>query len=283
MTWQLLVTISIISSAITSILLRLLLKKENSHAVAFSIMYQLITGTVIYIYALSNGFKLSNILHLTPLIALIFTFYIIGNICLFNALKRIGISEHKIVYSIRPIVTVIASIIFLGEIINLKQIIGAIMILIGVITVSWQSKKLKMFNQGVILTLLSAIAYGLAVAGDSYVIRNIDVASYQTFAFIIPAITMLLIFPSSKFHIKKMFKFPIISKLLILCIFQAIATITVFTAYKIGRNNVQIAPLTQLSTIVIVLAGIVILKERKNIFQKIIGTILSFFGTIMLR
>jgi drug/metabolite transporter (DMT)-like permease len=283
MNWQLFVAISVISNAITSILLRLLLKKENSHAIAFSIMYQLITGSVIFIYALFNGFKIPNIFHLVPLIILIFTLYIIGNIGLFNALKRIGISEHKIVYSIRPIVTVVASIIFLGEIINIKQIIGATLILISVVLVSWHSKKIKIFKKGAIFTVISAFAYGLAITGDSYVIRNIDIASYQTFAFIVPALTMLLIFPSSKFYIKKMFNFPIFSKLLILCIFQAIATITVFTAYKIGRNNVQIAPLTQLSTIIIVLSGIVILKERKNIFQKIIGAILSFFGTIMLK
>jgi len=252
MNWQLFVAISVISNAITSILLRLLLKKENSHAIAFSIMYQLITGSVIFIYALFNGFKIPNIFHL-------------------------------VLYSIRPIVTVVASIIFLGEIINIKQIIGATLILISVVLVSWHSKKIKIFKKGAIFTVISAFAYGLAITGDSYVIRNIDIASYQTFAFIVPALTMLLIFPSSKFYIKKMFNFPIFSKLLILCIFQAIATITVFTAYKIGRNNVQIAPLTQLSTIIIVLSGIVILKERKNIFQKIIGAILSFFGTIMLK
>lgn len=283
MTWQILITISIISNAISNILLRILMKKENSHAIAFSIMYQFITGIFIFIYALYNGFKLPNILHLAPLITSIFTFYIIGNICLFNALKRIGISEYKIIYSLRPVVTVLASIIFLGEIITPHQIIGAILILIGVVIVSWQSKKLKIFNQGAIFTLIAAIAYGLALTGDTFVVRDIDVASYQTFAFIIPSFTMFLIFPSSKTHLKKMFNFSVFSKLFILCIFQALATITVFTAYKIGRNNVQIAPLTQLSTIVIVLAGIIILKERKNIFQKIIGAILSFLGVILLK
>jgi len=283
MSWQILVTISIVSLAIANILLRVVMKKENSHAIAFSIMYQLITGIIVFIYALSNGFKLPNVLHLSPLIALIFTLYIIGNIFMFNALKRIGISEYKILFSLQPVVTILASIIFLGEIINLKQIIGAILILIGVIVVSWQSKKLKILNQGAIFTLIAAIAYGLAFTGDTFVVRNIDVASYQTFAFIVPALIMLLVFPSSKSHIKKMFNFPVFSKFLILCIFKALATITIFTAYKIGRNNVQIAPLTQLSTIVIVLAGIIILKERKNIFQKILGAILGFFGMLLLK
>jgi drug/metabolite transporter (DMT)-like permease len=283
MTWQLLVTISIISNAISAILLRVLLKKENSHAIAFSIMYQLITGSLIFLYALYGGFRLPNLYPFLPLIFLIYIGYIIGNICAFNALKIIGISEYKIIYSIRPVVTVLASILFLGEIINFRQIIGAILILIGVIVVSWQSKKLKILNQGAIYTLIAATAYGLAFTGDTFVVRNLDVASYQTFAFIIPATIMLTIFPSAKPHIKKMFNFSILPKLFILCVFQAIATITVFLGYKIGRNNVQIAPLGQLSTIVIVLAGIIILKERKNLFQRILGTILSFSGAIMLR
>lgn len=283
MTWQMLITISIIANAVSSILLRVLMKKENSHAIAFSIMYQLIAGCFIFIYALLGGFRLPNIIHFLPLISLIYFFYIIGNIFIFNALKIIGLSEYKIIYSVRPVVTVLASILFLGEIINFHQIIGAILIIIGVIIVSWQTKKLKIANLGAIYTLIAATAFGLAFTGDTYVVRNLDVASYQTFSFIIPALAMFLIFPSAKFHFKKMFNFSVLPKILITGFFQAIATITVYLGYKIGRNNVQIAPLTQLSTIVIVLAGIIILKERKNIFQKILGAILSFSGAIMLR
>ncbi len=55
-----------------------------------------------------------------------------------------------------------------------------------------------------------------------------------------------------------------------------------FIALQIGANSSQIAALDQLSTIIIVILGILLLKETQHVLRKIVAAIISVIGAIML-
>jgi drug/metabolite transporter (DMT)-like permease len=57
-----------------------------------------------------------------------------------NGMKRIGSNNVSIITSIGPVSTIIQAHFFLGENIILPQIIGTVLVIIGVLLIGWQSK-----------------------------------------------------------------------------------------------------------------------------------------------
>jgi len=58
-----------------------------------------------------------------------------------NGMKMIGSNNVSIITSIGPVSTIIQAHFFLGETIILPQIIGTILVILGVLLIGWQSKK----------------------------------------------------------------------------------------------------------------------------------------------
>lgn len=278
MSWQLLVTISVLTYSISVLLQRVLLKNEKTDSVAFSIIFQLITGLLIFIYALIRGFSTPNLAPLLPNLVLMTVLYGAGNVFIFKALKAVEASEFTIVFATRTIWTIMAAILFLGESFSLQQFLGTALILSSVALVSWQ-KGLKL-GRGTLLSLIAAAFFGLAFANDAFIIRNFDVPSYLGIAFIVPALAIWAVFPKSTVKMKPMLDKSFLKKLSVLSVLYATSAITIFLAYQVGRNAAQIAPLNQTSTILTVILAIVFLQEKAHLARKLLGSILSFIGII---
>jgi drug/metabolite transporter (DMT)-like permease len=58
-----------------------------------------------------------------------------------NGMKKIGSNNVSIITSIGPVSTIIQAHFFLGENIIVPQIIGTVLVIIGVLLIGWQSKK----------------------------------------------------------------------------------------------------------------------------------------------
>ena len=280
MNWQLLVLISVLTYAISVLLQKVILKDDDSDPIAYSIVFSLLTGVVTGVFALINGFHMPNLLAIWPNILLMVFCYGVGNILIFNALKIIDASEFTILFTTRAIWTVAGALLFLGEQYTFLKAFGALLIIIGVIVVSWKSQKLR-FGKGELLSLGAGALFGIAFTNDAYIVQHADVMSYQTIAFILPALAVWLFKPKSTVKMMPLLKPKTAVRLLLLAVFYSISAITVFLAYQAGHNASQIAPLVQTTTIVTVILSIIFLHERNALFQKSIGTILSFIGIIL--
>ena len=71
-------------------------------------------------------------------------------------------------------------------------------------------------------------------------------------------------------------------KILLLCTIDTLGTIALYTAYQIGRNASVIGPLSATRVLLSVILATIILKERNNITNKIIGVIITVIGVIFL-
>lgn len=280
MSWQILVAISVLTYSVSVLLQRLLLKDNKVDSVAFSITFQLFTGVLILAYALMRGFSIPNLVPLLPNLALMIILYGVGNVCVFKALKAVEASEFTIVFVTRPLWTILAAIAFLGESFSLKQLLGTAFVLSGVALVSWQQS--FKINRGILLSLVAALSFGLAFANDAFIIRNFDVPSYLSFAFILPALSVWAITPASTAKMKSMLTKNFLSKLSLLGVLYSVSAITIFLAYQVGKNAAQIATLNQTSTIVTVILAIIFLKEKAHLAKKILGSIISFVGVLLI-
>jgi len=279
MSWQILVAVSVVTYSVSVLLQRILLKDEKIDSVAFSIVFQLLTGALILGYALTRGFSSPNLLPLLPNLALMTFLYGAGNVFIFKALKAIEASEFTIIFATRTVWIILAAVLFLSEQFSLVQLLGTGLILSSVVLVSWQ-KGLKL-SRGVLLSLAAAACFGLAFANDAFIIRNFDVPSYLGIAFIVPALAVWMVFPKSTSKMLPMLKKSFLKKLGVLSVLYATSAITIFLAYQIGRNAAQIAPLNQTSTILTVLLAIIFLGEKSQLTRKLIGAVLSFIGIIL--
>jgi len=279
MNWQILVAVSVITYSVSVLLQRILLKDEKIDSVAFSIVFQLLTGALILGYALTRGFSSPNLLPLLPNLALMTFLYGAGNVFIFKALKAIEASEFTIIFATRTVWIILAAVLFLSEQFSLVQLLGTGLILSSVVLVSWQ-KGLKL-SRGVLLSLAAAACFGLAFANDAFIIRNFDVPSYLGIAFIVPALAVWMVFPKSSSKMLPMLKKSFLKKLGVLSVLYATSAITIFLAYQIGRNAAQIAPLNQTSTVLTVLLAIIFLGEKSQLTRKLIGAVLSFIGIIL--
>lgn len=281
MTWQLLVFISIIAYSLSVLLQRMLMKEDKSDPVAYSILFQLLVGIIIFLFAMIRGFHMPDVTGLLPNYLIMVVLYGLGNICIFRSLKEGGAAEFTIAFTTRTIWSIGAAVIFLGESFTGKQAVGTVFILISVIILTFKNS-LFSINKSMIFAFGGAAALGLAFVNDAYILRSTDVPSYLSLAFIAPALFMWLLHLRTTKHIRIFLNIPNLKKLFFLAVLYAIAAISIFLAYQIGRNAAQIAPINQTSTIVIVLLAIVFLREKNDLSKKMVGTILSMIGVMLL-
>lgn len=282
MNWQIILAISVVTYSISVLLQRILLKNNKSDPIAYSIVFQLLTGIMIGAYAAFNGFNIPDLVPLIPNLILMTILYGAGNVFIFSALKIIDASEFTILFASRAMITIIGAIIFLKESFSTQQALGTLLIILSVVLVSWKKQRLA-FNKGVIFSSLAALSFGLAFTNDAFILNNFDVPSYLTIAFIAPSLAVWAIYPRSTIKMKPLLEKRTLWKLGLLGFFYAISAITIFLAYQIGRNASQIAPLSQTATIITVLLSIIFLKERTGLLNKLLGAIISFIGVILIK
>src|SRR5690606_5866856 len=116
--------------------------------IAFSILFQLVVGLLIGIYAIStNSFNIPNLSPILLSFGLMIALWVFNNAFLYKALKLTEASKFSIVYSSRAFFTILASSILLHQSLTLSGYIGTFFIFVGIIVVSIKSKKLQ-FHKG---------------------------------------------------------------------------------------------------------------------------------------
>lgn len=280
MSWELLLTISVLTTSVAVLLQRVLLREEKSDPVAYVIVYQLLGGFFIGIFAAIRGFRIPDIHPIILNLALMSFLWSAANVFTFKSLKLIEASEFTILFASRALWAIIAAVILLYESFSLQQVLGTFLILASVVLVSWRSHRLQ-FGRGQIFAFLGAMMFGLGVVNDSFIARTFDVPSYFTFSFIIPGLLIWATFPNTTNKMKSLFVGKAFFKTCLLALLAAVSALTYLSAYQIGRNAAQIASLNQTSTVISVILAILVLKERGGFIRKLVAAALSVTGVIL--
>lgn len=280
MTWQLLLTISVVTYSVSTLLQRILIKDEESDPVAYSIVFQLLTGVIIGAFAIFKGFSIPPLAPLIPNLFIMTVLYGTATVLAFKALKESHVSEFTIMLASRSLWIVAGAVVFLGEQVQPTQLAGTLLIIVSIAVISWNKKSLKL-GRGAMLSLLAAFCFGFAFINDAVILRSFEVPSYLTIAFMVPALAVWACNPRSTKNVIALFKRSVIVKLFFLVTLYAVSALSIFSAYQIGQNASQIAPLNQTSVILTVLLSAVFLGEREGLFRKVLGACISFVGLIL--
>ena len=280
--WQGYIFISVILYSISVVLQRRILKEENSNPIAYCIFFQILTGVMIGIIGfLSSEMGLpSNLPDFFGNMILMTILYGLSSILIFKSLKETEASKFAIILSTKTFFTVFASSIFLGELLNGRQILGTLLIFVSVIVVTLKSTKLS-FSKGDLMAMGAAIGFGLAVTNDRFLIQNFLLYSYLSIAFILPGLFIAALYPKDVLEIKKLLRIKSISRVGVLSFIYALSAITFFVALKSAPNSSQVASVNMTSVIVTVFLSIVFLKEKEDLAKKLLGAFICFLGLLM--
>lgn len=171
-----------------------------------------------------------------------------------------------------------------GETVNQGNFLGIALIFGGLIVIYWDKGSFKGFGKPHLYTLIYALLISSAYALDKIALNSFSVVLYQVVVYIIPAVFTVMFIPKTFKGLRHFLK-PRKNTFIILAsaVFQMISTLALYAAYKYGGDLSVVGPLAQTSTVLTILIGIVILKERWNLKRKIIGVILALAGVVLLK
>jgi drug/metabolite transporter (DMT)-like permease len=282
MNWQIFVAISIVASAVSALLQKVLLRKQVVNPVAFAAGFQLIISLFVGVILLFKGFHLPDLQPIALNLLLMPILYSLGNVAKFQSLRKIEASEFTVIYQASTVITVLIAILFLGEAFKLIQVLGLVLIVAAILLVTLKDRIAIKFSSGELWAFVCAAAYGVAFANDVYILRSFDLWTYTFLAFLIPGLLTLVYlgkdFGSLKHLVAKESAFGFVTSALV----YTVAVLTVYGAYQIGRNAAQIASLTPTYSILIVILAAIFLKERDRLPMKLIASVLAVIGIILL-
>jgi len=262
-----------------TVLKKVLVRKQDSDPIAYSIIFSLFAGTMITLFGIAFGdFSFpSNIIDYLPNLIIVVLLYGFGGIYTFKAMKHIETSSYTILFSSRAFFTIIGSAIFLDEVPGLLQLLGALLIFAAIIVVNLADYKFKI-SKGELYILFAAAAFGLENTNDRYMLDHFELYPFLFIAWIIPALFMLLLYPRVLPKFKLFLEKDFVIRMVPYAVLYAISSVLFFEALRLTDNSSRVAAINITDVIITVILSVVFLKEKGNKLIKFAAALLTVFG-----
>ncbi|GAB6152624.1 hypothetical protein JCM17380_13740 [Desulfosporosinus burensis] len=282
--WFQLVLIYIVTNSASKIIQKQVLKDQEIDSTAFSAFFLFVVGVLTIPLLWVERPIFTSSLEVWLIVLLSSVLYTACMALYYHALKGTEVSQVETIATTRSIWFMILGIFLLGEKVNLSNFLGIALIFGGLIIIYWNKGSFKGFGKPHLYTLIYALLITSAYALDKIALNSFSVVLYQVIVYIIPGIFTVMFMPRTFGKLKYLLK-PQKNTLVILlsAVLQMISTLALYAAYKYGGELSVVGPLAQTSTVLTILVGIVLLKERWNMKRKIIGVILSLAGVAFLK
>jgi drug/metabolite transporter (DMT)-like permease len=283
MSWQLLLTISILAGSAGTILQRYIQKDSKINPLAF-IIWPTAIGAILGLgLEISHGFDTRWYLLPKFNVLLSMLLYPAANYCYVMAMQRSEASQFSVLFTTRVFWSVLVSIIFLHETISGLILIGALFLFVSCIIAIWE-ESFSIKNKATIFPLLTAMFLGLALANDGIILSHgFDVLSYEAIAFVSTPIILPLISKSARVASVEMLRdFKKMLGMSALAICYALSSVLLFYAFNKGQKFSVLSSLNQTQTVVVVLAAAILLRERRYIMRRLVAAIISFIGVLLI-
>ncbi len=274
--WHYFALATVLTSSISSIILRVLMKKEESDPILFTIVFQFMLTGVVLLYAFTRGFEFPPAPFLWPRLMLSAVLYAAGSLCNFYTSKHLPAGESAILMAGGAIITIVLGITFLGDTFNFLKIIGVTSI-IASIFVLYANEKMKM-NVGVWYAIGTTVFYAIAVVNDVVIIKSYNAISFVPVMSFLPGAILALIFSKKTINIYKFLNPKTLSHVGIFSVFYGASAITYYQALAAGATVSQLSPISRGSIITTVLLAAIFLGERKQLRRKVLSALLVSTG-----
>lgn len=196
----------------------------------------------------------------------------------FTAQKYVEAGVSAIVGNIYTPVTIILAIIFLNEGLTIKQIIGTILLLAGIVLVSkkHQISKFK-FDKYFLLMLLGGVMLGISLTAGRVLQKTTGFTAATMLSwwaqFVFLGIATWITKNKSKYSKKD---------ILITGTLRFLQTLSwVILTFVVGNLSI-VSSITTFKVVIIFVAAVIFLKEREDLPRKISGSLIALLGLLLM-
>lgn len=259
------------------------MKNIDSDPVASMIIFQFVVSTIIFLYILFSGSPWPDIMKVWPFLMLNGVLVAVASLAMFQATKYTEAGEYTILGTFSAFVNLFVVTVFLGEPLTLTKIIGTILIILSIFTVTELSQKKQVaWHKGHFYALISATFFGAVFASESYVADQIGVLQDLLIGFLLPGLLVLALKPYALVKAKQLITKDYLSKIVSFSILYLLGAITVFGAYVQGGEAGKIYGISNSTVIVTVILAAIFLGEKDRPLRKILATFTAFAGIMLL-
>jgi len=207
--------------------------------------------------------------------------YGFGSVFFYIAIEMIDASKMAIISASSTVFAILSCVIFLNESLNTLQYIGGTIILLGIIVTTISKSKIK-FGKGEIYALIGSALFGLQTANDKILLRDFGSNYYLFIAFLLPPLLISVFYFKHARGIPTTLKTIGLPLMLVYGFAFAIQAILFYIGLNL-TNSVSLLVILNLSgRVLTVILSILILKETRFLWQKIIGTGIVIVGLLVL-
>ncbi|MCP3942596.1 MAG: DMT family transporter [Desulfobacteraceae bacterium] len=285
MYWQSMALLSGFFYAVSIILRKIVLQDNQSDPYSCAVVFHFLSGVLAVGLALILGqdifflpdLSLTLMFHLVSIIFL----FSLGVVLVFISMKYIEASEFAIIYTSRVFFTIIASFVFLDEVLMPIQFIGTLFIVAGIVMINIRRENF-FFPRPTILAIAAAICIGFSATYARYLLGFVNPYQFNIFMLLGSSILLFLVKVSSAKHFKYFSRIEMIFKMLALSLVYTFMNITFYLAMESCENSSQVMSLFMSGLIMSIVLSIIFLKEIENIKIKFLAAIISFIGVLFL-
>lgn len=275
--WFWLVLVSGFSSSLQQIIHRFVLREERD-ALVYALLFQLTTALVVVPLLVFN-FRLPPFG--LPYLGILASSILSGSYLLITmrAYNYAEASMSAVAAQTKAIWSWLLGVLLLGEGAGLTKFLGVILIFAGV-TMTTMKGQLRL-NKGICLILLAAVVGSVETVFDKYSLKFFPVPVFVFIVSLAPALMMLPTVKTPKVRFKRFFQGKN-RNVFLTGFLAAISYYSVMWAISLGEIS-KIVPISQAFTVVTIGGGILLLKERGKIWEKIIGGLLAVLGVVLVK
>lgn len=282
MTWLYLSLASVLNFTYLNLLSRVVSRKSKNPRVMSVIFNFIAILMTLIIFIFSSGYKdFSLPKGFSPYYYLFLAclFYGLNERLRFYASKYLEASLFAIISNVSVVIAFIVALFLYNESITTNKMLGFLLIMTSLLLVSFE--RIKKINwRGISLALLTSTFIGIAWSLDKKGIYYFNLETYNVFVWLLPF--LIVYFPGVKFSdIKREIK---INKwsLILLSFLNVFGYFLNLKAQSLAEAT-KVIPIIQTSTVLTVIFGIFILKEKSHLFKKILAGIIAVVGVFLLR
>ena len=254
------------------------LAAENYHPATFVLLVSAVS-TLLSIPLLLYQLKISSSIVYWILTIGSVGAYGLGNLFSYKAYRTSDASVVGLINRLSIVVAAIFGIALLKELYTLTSYIALLLIFAGSVLIVFEKGTIRI-NAGVMYAVLMAVGYGISAVMDKEILKQFSPFTYV----VINNFLVALLFSSFHQARKEAYRLFLNKSLLVICIALLSVSSWVGFLFVLQSGAVsRIFPIfDSLSLVSTVGAGIIFLKERSQMAQKIIGTIIVLAGIFLL-
>ncbi|MFC2174904.1 DMT family transporter [archaeon] len=278
MNWLILVLLSLLLSGIGAAINRYILRDE--HVYSYSFLFTLLSSFFFIPLMLTEEIVLPQTTEAWLIVLAAGVLWWTVNIIGFMGISKTDVTLSKPLAASKVVMVFLLSVLVLGEAVTTGKIIGTLLVMAGMLVLTWKKGWFThLRSEGVQLLLMAAVIMSVVHVLDKYNMATVSANVYGFLMYFIPAIPLGIMtafrVPQLKQTIRNKWK-----AVLLVAVCYGAMYYFVLQAYRVADINV-IFPILQLASLVTLGIAYFWLKEKAEFRQRVAGALLMIIGAVL--